>query len=88
MHSFPKSEPAYSSVSSSNRCFLTCIQISQEAGQVVLYSHLFKNFPQFVVIHIVKGFAIVVYSYWNNLHINEPMQYKAVLFKGEWNFYF
>ena len=40
-------------------CFLTCIQISQEAGQVVWYSHLFKNFPQFVVIHTVKGFGIV-----------------------------
>ena len=40
-------------------CFLTCIQISQEAGQVVWYSHLLKNFPQFVVIHTVKGFGIV-----------------------------
>ena len=39
--------------------FLTCIHISQQAGQVVWYSHLFKNFPQFVVIHIVKGFGIV-----------------------------
>ena len=46
-------------MSSSNCCFLTCIQISQEAGQVVLYSHLFQNFPQFIVIHIVKGFGIV-----------------------------
>ena len=46
-------------MSSSNCCFLTCIQISQEAGQVVWYSHLLKNFPQFVVIHIVKGFGIV-----------------------------
>ena len=43
----------------SNCCFLTCIQISQEAGQVVWYSHLFKNFPQFIVIHIVKAFGIV-----------------------------
>ena len=40
-------------------CFLTCIQISQEAGQVVWYSHLFQNFPQFVVTHTVKGFDIV-----------------------------
>ena len=40
-------------------CFLTCIQISQEAGQVVWYSQLFKNFPQFVVNHTVKGFVIV-----------------------------
>ena len=44
---------------SSNCCFLTCIQISQEAGQMVWYSHLFKNFPQFAVIHTVKGFGIV-----------------------------
>ena len=35
------------------------MQISQEAGQVVWYSHLFKNFPQFIVIHTVKGFGIV-----------------------------
>ena len=47
------------STSSSNYCFLTCIQISQEAGQVVWHSHLFKNFPQFVVIHTVKGFGVV-----------------------------
>ena len=46
-------------MSSSNCCFLACIQISQEADQVVWYSHLFKNFPQFVVIHRVKGFGIV-----------------------------
>ena len=42
-----------------NCCFLTCIQISQEAGQVVWYFHLFKKFPQFVVIHTVRGFGIV-----------------------------
>ena len=46
-------------MTSSNCCFLTCIQISQEAGQVVWYSHLFQNFPQFIVIHTVKGFGIV-----------------------------
>ena len=46
-------------MSSSNCCFLTCIQISQEAGQVVWYSHLFQNFPQFIVIHTVKCFGIV-----------------------------
>jgi len=46
-------------MSSSNCCFLTCIQISQEAGQVVWYSCLLKNFPQFIVIHTVKGFCIV-----------------------------
>ena len=43
----------------SNCCFLTCTQISQEADQVVWYPHLFKNFPQFVVIHTVKSFRIV-----------------------------
>ena len=46
-------------MSSSNCCFLTCIQISQEAGQVVWYSHILQNFPQFIVIHTVKGFGIV-----------------------------
>ena len=47
------------SISSSNCCFLTCIQISQEEGKVVWYSHHFKNFPQFVVIHTLKGFGMV-----------------------------
>ena len=46
-------------MSSSNYWFLTCIQVSQEAGQVVWYSHLFQNFPQFVVAHTVKGFGVV-----------------------------
>ena len=46
-------------MSSSNCCFLTCIQISQEAGQVVWYSYLLNNFPQFFVIHTVKGFGVV-----------------------------
>src|SRR5574337_695844 len=59
MYSFPNLEPVCCSMSSSNCCFLTCIQISQEAGQVAWYSHLFQNFPQFIVIHTVKGFGIV-----------------------------
>ena len=46
-------------MSGSNCCFLTCIQVSQEAGQVVWYSHLLKNFPQFIVTHTVKEFGIV-----------------------------
>src|SRR5574337_1712294 len=46
-------------MSSSSCCLLTCIQVSQEAGQVVWYSHLFQNFPQFIVMHTVKGFGIV-----------------------------
>ena len=59
MNSFSYLEPVCCSMSSSNCCFLTCIQISQDAGQVVRYSHLFQNFPQFIVIHTVKGFGIV-----------------------------
>ena len=46
-------------MSSSDCCFLTCIPIFQEADQVVWYSHLSQNFPQFIVIHTVKGFGIV-----------------------------
>ena len=46
-------------MSGSNCCFLICIQISQETGKVFWYSHLFQNFPQFVVIYTVKGFGVV-----------------------------
>ena len=46
-------------MSSSNCSFLTSIQVSQEAGKVVWYSHCFKNVPEFVVIHRVKDFGIV-----------------------------
>ena len=59
MYSFSYLEPVCCSMSSSNCCFLTCIQISQKEGKVVWYSHLLKNFPQFTVIHTVKGFSIV-----------------------------
>ena len=59
MFSFPDLEPVCCFMSSFNCCFLTCIQISQDAGQVVQYSHLLKNFPQFVVIHIVKDLGVV-----------------------------
>ena len=59
MYSFSYLEPVYCSISSSNSCILTCIQISQEAIQVVWYSYLLKNFPEFVVIHTIKGFDIV-----------------------------
>ena len=59
MYSFYYLEPVCCSMSSSNCCFLTCIQVSQEAGQVVWYSHLFWNFPQFIMTHAVKGFGIV-----------------------------
>ena len=59
MYSFPYLEPVCWSMSISNCCFLTCIQVSQEASNVVWYFHFFKNFPQFVVIHTVKGFSVV-----------------------------
>ena len=55
-YSFSYLEPVCCSMSSSNCCFL---QVSQAAGQVVWYSHLFQNFPQLIVIHTVKGFGIV-----------------------------
>ena len=59
MYSFSYLEPVCCSMSSSNCCFLTCIQVSQEAGHVVWYSHLLQNFPQFIVIHTVEGFGVV-----------------------------
>ena len=59
MYSFSYLEPVCFSMSSSNCCSLTCILVSQEAGQTVWYSHLFQNFPQFIVIHTVKGFGTV-----------------------------
>ena len=52
-------QPAHCSMSDFNCCFLTCIQISQEVGKVVWYSHPFKSFPKFVVIHTVKNFSVV-----------------------------
>ena len=59
MHSFSNFEPVHCFMSSSNCYFLTLIQVSQKASKVVWYAHLFNNFPQFVVIHTVKGFGIV-----------------------------
>ena len=59
MYPFPDLEPVCCSMSGSNCYFFTWMQVSHEAGKVVWYSHLFKNFPHFVVIHTVKGFGIV-----------------------------
>ena len=59
MYSFPDLESVCCSMSSSNCFFLTYLRISQEVGQVVWYSHLLKNFPWFVVIHMVKGLGVV-----------------------------
>ena len=59
MYSFSYLEPVFCSTSNSTCYLLTCIQISQEASQVVWYSHLFQNFQQFIVIHTVDDFGIV-----------------------------
>ena len=71
-------------MSSSNCCFLTCIQISQDAGKVVWYCRLFKNFPQFVVIHTVKSFGIVnkaeVNVFLELSYFNDPMDVGNLIF--------
>ena len=59
MYSFSYLEPVCCSMSSSNCCSVPCIQVSQESSQVVWYSHLFQNCPQFIVTHTIKGFGIV-----------------------------
>ena len=59
MYSISYVEPVCCFMSSSNCCFLICIQVSEEAGQAVWYFHLFQNLPQFIVIHTVKGFGTV-----------------------------
>ena len=82
MYSFPNLEPVRCSMSVSNCCFLTCIQTSQEAGEMVWYSHLLKNFLQLVVIHTVKGFSIVneaeVNVFWNSLAFSIIHQILAI----------
>ena len=59
MYSIPNFEPVHCSMPGSNCCFLTCIQVSQDTGKVICYSHLFENFPECVVIHTFKGFSVV-----------------------------
>ena len=58
-YSFSYLEPVCCSMFSSNCCFLTFTQISQEAGQVVWYSCLFLNIPEFIMIHTINGLGIV-----------------------------
>ena len=58
MHSFPNFEPVCCSTANSNCCFLTCLQVFWEAGTVIWYSHLFKNFPV-CGIHTAKGFNVI-----------------------------
>ena len=67
---FSNLEPIRCSMSGSNCCFLTCIQVSQETGRVVWYFYLLKDFLQFIVIHTVKSFNIAneeVNLFWNSL---------------------
>ena len=52
-------EPVSCSLQSSNCCFLTHIQVSPETGKMVWYYNIFKSFPQFVMIHTVKGFSVI-----------------------------
>ena len=71
-------------MSSSNCCFLNCIQVSQEASQVVWYSQLFQNFPQFIVIHTLKGFGMSI-KVWQNLssedkNLAEPQEMRRKYF--------
>ena len=54
------------------------IQISQEVGKVVWYSHLFKNFPQFVMIHTVKGFIVV-----NEIEVDFFLEFPCFLYDPE-----
>ena len=83
MYSFLNLEPVHFSMFGSNYCLLTCIQIFQEAGKVVWNSHLFKNFPQYVVIHTVKGFSTVNEAeidvfFWNSLTFSMIQQMLAI----------
>ena len=76
---YPNFEPVHFFMSGSNCCFLTCILVSQKAGNVVWYSHLFKNFPQFVVIHPVKGFSII-----NEAEIDVPLESPCLFSMIQW----
>ena len=73
MYSFCNFEPVCCSKSGSNCYFLTCIQVSQETGKVVWYSHLLKNVPQFVVIHTVKTSSFFLELFLCSL----PLTYQA-----------
>ena len=87
MYSFPNLEPVCYSMSSSNSCFLTCIQISQEAGQVVWYSHHFQNFPQITVIYTVEGLLCIRWpKYWSfSFNISPSNEHPGLIsFRMDW----
>ena len=83
-YSFSYLEPVSCSMSTSNCYFLTCIQVSQVAGQVVWCSHLLQNFPQFIVLHTVKGFDIVNKAekdvFWNSCFFDDPADVGNLIF--------
>ena len=80
MYSFPSSTSSLF-MTNSNCCFFTGIQVSQEAGKVVWYSHLLKNFPQFVVIHTAKGFHNIKSRYKNMIKVRR----RRWIRQGPWN---
>ena len=73
MYPFPNLQSVSCSIFGSSCCF-SCIQVSQETAKVVWYSHPFRNFPHFAMIHTVKGFLIVnevaVDNFWNYLALS------------------
>ena len=99
MYSCPNLEPVCCSMSGSHCCFLAHIQISQEAVEVVWYSHLLKNFPQFVVIHRIKGFSVVNEAeigaflefscfFYDPTEVGNLTYGSSVFFKSSWIVYF
>ena len=52
----------------------TYIQVSRELGEVVWYSHSFKNFPKFAVIHTFKSFSVV-----NETEIDVFLEFSCIL---------
>ena len=77
-YSFLNLEPISCFIQGSNCCFLTYIQVSQETGKMVWYSHLFKSFPQFVMIHTVKGISIV-----NETEVDVFLEFPSFLYDPE-----
>ena len=79
MYFSPSYKPVHCFMPGSHCCFLTYIQ---EVGKVVWYSHLFKNFPQFIVIHTVKGVSKVneaeVDVFWNSLAFSMIQEMLAI----------
>ena len=80
-YSFPNFEPVSCPMPDSKCWFLARIQVSQEIGKMLWYSHFFKNYPQFVVIHTVKGF-----SQWNRSRCFSGILLLLLWFNECWQF--